>query len=302
MGVYRNGDTDFTAIAIDREEQIAAEMMTVTLQANREANRMNELEMRLFEEFLISGMVFLKESWGWRRNRKDTWSDIVNPEYIFFDGVMQDVRHWDCSIIGQIHDMTFNELTGTFAKNKEDYYKLTEIYKEARDINYLNSHYQNIYSHNYERGDFFTPLDMTMCRVIEVWTKEQKPRYRCHDYLTGEYYKIEENEIGFIRQENEARFKVGLQEGIEKDDIPFIEAEWFIDDYWYYRFITPLGDILQEGETPFDHKEHPYTMKIYPFIDGKPHSLVEDSIDQQKFINELITLYIMMAKHSAKDY
>lgn len=300
MGVYRNQDTDFTAIAIDREEQIAAEMMTVTLQANREANRMNELEMRLFEEFLISGMVFLKESWGWRRNRKDTWSDIVNPEYIFFDGVMQDVRHWDCSIIGQIHDMTFNELTGTFAKNKEDYYKLTEIYKEARDINYLNSHYQNIYSHNYERGDFFTPLDMTMCRVIEVWTKEQKPRYRCHDYLTGEYYKIEENEIGFIRQENEARFKEGLQEGIEKDDIPFIEAEWFIDDYWYYRFITPLGDILQEGETPFDHKEHPYTMKIYPFIDGKPHSLVEDSIDQQKFINELITLYIMMAKHSAK--
>jgi hypothetical protein len=300
MGVYRNQDTDFTAIAIDREEQIAAEMMTVTLQANREANRMNELEMRLLEEFLISGMVFLKESWGWRRNRKDTWSDIVNPEYIFFDGVMQDVRHWDCSIIGQIHDMTFNELTGTFAKNKEDYYKLTEIYKEARDINYLNSHYQNIYSHNYERGDFFTPLDMTMCRVIEVWTKEQKPRYRCHDYLTGEYYKIEENEIGFIRQENEARFKEGLQEGIEKDDIPFIEAEWFIDDYWYYRFITPLGDILQEGETPFDHKEHPYTMKIYPFIDGKPHSLVEDSIDQQKFINELITLYIMMAKHSAK--
>jgi hypothetical protein len=41
-------------------------------------------------------------------------------------------------------------------------------------------------------------------------------------------------------------------------------------------------------------------MKIYPFIDGKPHSLVEDSIDQQKFINELITLYVLMAKHSAK--
>lgn len=300
IGVYKNQDMDFTAVAIDREEQSVAEMMTIALQSNRDLNRMQEIELRLFDEFLTSGLSFLKESWGWRKNRKDTWTDVVNPNYMFFDGVMQDVRHWDCDIIGQIHDMKFNELVSKFATSKEDYRRLSEIYTNARDSTYMASYYQQVYNYGHENGDFFTPQDHNMCRVIEVWNKEQKPRYRCHDYLTSEYFVIEENQYGYLEQINGMRLKQGIEDGIPQDEIPFIEAEWFMDSYWYYRFLSPLGDILQEGETPFQHKEHPYTIKIYPFIDGKPHSLVEDSIDQQKFINELITLYVLMAKHSAK--
>ena len=300
IGVYKNQDTDFTAVAIDREEQSVAEMMTIALQSNRDLNRMQEIELRQFEEFIISGLAFMKESWGWRKNRKDTWTDLINPNYMFFDGVMQDVRHWDCDIIGQIHDMSFTELASKFATTKEEYRQLTEIYANARDATYMASYYHQVYSYGHERGDFFVPQDHNMCRVIEVWSKEQKPRYRCHDYATGEYYVVDENEYSYLAQINGMRLKEGTEQGIPQEDIPFIEAEWFMDSYWYYRFLTPLGHVLQEGETPFDHKEHPYTIKIYPFIDGKPHSLVEDSIDQQKFINELITLYVLMAKHSAK--
>ncbi len=300
IGVYRNQDTDFTAVAIDREEQSVAEMMTITLQSNRDLNRMQEVELRLFEEFLISGLAFMKESWGWRKNRKDTWTDLVNPNFMFYDGVMQDVRHWDCDIIGQIHDMTFNELASKFATDQNDYRKLTEIYANARNPVFMASYYQQILDLGHENNDFFVPKDHNMCRVIEVWNKEQKPRYRCHDYAPGEYYVVEVEEYDNIAQINGARQQQGLEEGIPKEEIPFIEAEWFMDSYWYYRYLTPLGHVLQEGETPFLHKEHPYTIKIYPFIDGKPHSLVEDSIDQQKFINELITLYVLMAKHSAK--
>lgn len=300
IGVYKNQDTDFTAVAIDREEQSVAEMVTIMLQSNRDRNSMREIELRLFEEFVISGLSFLKESWGWRKNRKDTWTDIVNPNYIFFDGVMQDVRHWDCDIIGQIHDMSFNEVVSKFATNPAEYRKLAEIYANARDSTFMASYYSNIYDYGRERSDFFVPADNNMCRVIEVWNTEQKPRFRCHDYATGEYFVVEENEYSMLEQINGQRRDQGTAEGIPIEEIPFIECEWFMDSYWYYRFLTPLGHVLQEGETPFDHKEHPYTMKIYPFIDGKPHSLVEDSIDQQKFINELITLYVLMAKHSAK--
>lgn len=300
LGIYKSQDVDFTAIAKDREEQSVAEMMTVTLQSNRDANRMNEIQRSLAEEFLISGTVFLKESWGWRKGKKDTWSDIVNPNYIFFDGAMQDVRHWDCDIIGQIHDMYFSDICSMFATSKEDYKRLQEIYANSRNDVFMNSYYQQIYYYGRERGDFFTPLDQSMCRVIEVWSKEQKPRYRCHDYLNGEFYVIEESEINLVGNENAKRLQQAQADGIPQEEVPFIETEWFIDSYWYYRFLSPLGDVLQEGETPFRHHEHPYTMKIYPFIDGKPHSLVEDSIDQQKFVNELITLYMLMAKHSAK--
>ena len=300
IGVYKNQDTDFTVIARDRDEQSIGEMFTITLQANRDLNRMGELEIRLLEEFLISGTIFVKESWGWRKNTKDTWTDIVNPNYIFYDGVMQDVRHWDCDIIGQIHDMYFNDVCSLFATNKSDYEKLREIYANAMDERFMSSYYQNIYYHGHERGDFFIPLDPSMCRVIEIWSKEQKPRYHCHDYLKGDYYKIEIEDLPFVEEENRKRLKQGMDQGIPKEDIPFIEVEWFIDNYWYYRFLSPLGDVLQEGESPFSHKEHPYTIKIYPFIDGKPHSFIEDSIDQQKFINELITLYMLMARSSAK--
>lgn len=300
IGVYKEQGIDFTAVAIDREEQSVAEMMTIALQANRELNCMKELELRLFEEFVISGLAFMKESWGWKKNRKDTWTDLVNPNYMFFDGAMQDVRHWDCDIIGQIHDMSFKELANKFATTKEEYRQLTEIYANARDSTYMASYYHQVYSYGHERGDFFVPQDHNMCRVIEVWSKEQKPRYRCHDYATGEYFIVEENEYNLLEQINGIRLKEGTEQGIPQEEIPFIEAEWIMDSYWYYRYLTPLGHVLQEGETPFDHKEHPYTIKIYPFIDGKPHSLVEDSIDQQKFINELITLYVLMAKHSAK--
>ena len=73
-----------------------------------------KLSLSLFREFVISGLALLRKEWGWKKRRKDTWTNIVNPEYIFFDGAMQDVRHWDCSIIGQIHDLSLQEVKTAF--------------------------------------------------------------------------------------------------------------------------------------------------------------------------------------------
>ena len=38
---------------------------------------------RTFEEFLISGAAFHKESFGWRDNKMDCWTDIISPNHIF---------------------------------------------------------------------------------------------------------------------------------------------------------------------------------------------------------------------------
>lgn len=301
IGVFKNQGTDFRAVALDREEQSVAEMMSATLQANRDINLMNELELSLFREFLISASVYVKEEWGWKKRRKDSWTSIVNNDNIFHDGKMEDVRHWDCDIIGQIHDMTLQEVKSVFAKNPKDAQVIEDLYAHAVDDEYLQSNYLYIYnSRRNQNGSFYTPSNANLCRVIEVWTLEHRPIYRCHDYMKGEYFEIAEEDIDLISEENGRRRNEYIAEGIEEGEIPYIEAEWVIAPFWYYRFMSPLGDVFQEGETPFDHKEHPYTMKIYPFLDGKPHSLVEDSIDQQKFVNELITLYMLMAKHSAK--
>jgi len=49
--------------------------------------------------------------------------------------------------------------------------------------------------------------------------------------------------------------------------------------------LSPFGDILDEGEIPYEHKSHPYVFKAYPFIDGEIHSFVSDVIDQQRYTN-----------------
>ena len=57
---------------------------------------------------------------------------------------------------------------------------------------------------------------------------------------------------------------------------------------------------MKEGETPYAHGSHPYVFKAYPFIDGEIHSFVADVIDQQRYINRLITMHDWILRSSAK--
>ena len=85
-----------------------------------------------------------------------------------------------------------------------------------------------------------------------------------------------------------------------ESEVPLIEYEYMIQSYWYYRYLSPFGDILDEGESPYSHGSHPYTMKAYPFVDGEIHSFVSDIIDQQRYINHYIILNDFVTKASAK--
>lgn len=301
LGVYRSQSKEPTCTARDRDEQKLGETMSTILQYNWQLNRMQEVNSRTFEDFLIGGMVIHKKSWGWRNDRYDCWTDYVNPNNIFIDNSMRDFRGWDCSFIGEIHDISFEELCRTFAHSPEDFHRLKDIYHDARNRKYVLSSWQQFGHSSLKNLDFLCPYDTTLCRVIEVWRKESKPRYRCHDYLNGDYYKIEvEDYEEMVDQVNTERLEEGLSAGMDRDEIPLIEVEWFMDDYWYFYFLTPFGQILQEGETPYEHKSHPYVFKIYPFLDGEPHSFVSDVIDQQRYVNRLITLYDWIMRASAK--
>ena len=300
MGVYRSQSKEPTCTARDRDEQKLGETMSVALQCNYQVNRMTEINGRTFEEFLISGAAFQKESFGWRNDKMDAWTDMVSLNHVFIDSTMRDIRHWDCSLIGEVHDVTFEDLCSKFAKSSDDYAELRDIYNRASNREYLMTYASKFGENNLKNIDFLNPYDINLCRVIEVWRLEQKPRFRCHDYLNGDYYKDEINNEKAIITENNNRIAEGLSGGMERDDIPLIEYEWFMDSYWYYRFLTPFGNVLSEGETPFKHKSHPYTLKLYPFIDGEIHSFVADVIDQQRYVNRLIMLNDWVIRSSAK--
>lgn len=302
IGVFRGQATEPTCTARDREEQRQAETMSTVLQYNMQLNRMTEVYARTMEEYLISGLIVHRKWYGWRNDKMDCWTDYVQPNNFFIDNHMRDFRAWDCSFIGEIHDISFERLCEQFAKTPEDYRTLAEIYRQARDKSMCLHVWEDFgYSRDDVNADFLTPRDEAMCRVIEVWRLESKPRYRCHDYNNGEIFKIDVEDFdAVVGAENQRRLEQGERNGIPRNEIPFIKYEWFMDSYWYYYYLTPFGDILAEGETPYAHKSHPYVIKAYPFIDGEIHSFVSDVIDQQRYTNRLITLNDWVIRASAK--
>lgn len=301
LGVYRSQAKEPTCTARDRDEQRIGETMSTILQCNMQINRMNELYARSMEEFLISGMIVHRKWYGWRNDKYDCWTDYVNPNNFFIDNNMRDFRGWDVSCLGEVHDVSFEDVCAEFATCPEDYERLSRIYHRAREKRFLRQAYEKFGYSETKNIDFLFTNDPTRCRVIEVWRKESKPRYHCHDYNNGEMFKVDiEDFEELVVKVNDERIENGLSLGMELDDIPLIQYEWKIDEYWYFYYLTPFGHILKEGETPYDHGSHPYVFKVYPYIDGEIHSFVADVIDQQRYTNRLITLYDWIMRASAK--
>lgn len=301
VGVFRSQSKEPTCTARDRDEQKLGETMSTILQCNRQLNRMNELEARTMEEFLISGAAIHRKSYGWREGKMDCWTDNVPPNNFFIDNNMRDFRGCDVSCLGEVHDISFGQLCEQFAQSPADYRRLKDIYKWAQKKEFLATYAERFGYSRLQNYDFLFTSEPGRCRVIEVWRKEQKPRYRCHDYQNGDIYKINEEDYDYyVTQVNMQRMKLGREQGMEDEDIPLVKADWFMDNYWYFYYLSPFGDILREGETPFEHGSHPYVFKFYPFIDGEIHSFVADVIDQQRYTNRLITLYDWVIRATAK--
>lgn len=301
LGVYRSQSKEPTCTARDRDEQKLGETMSTILQCNMQLNRMSEVYARTMEEFLISGFVVHRKSFGWRNGKEDCWTDYVQPNNFFIDNNMRDFRGWDVSVLGEVHDVSFGQLCEQFATCPEDFQRLRQIYTLASRREYLSSFAERFGYSRLNNYDFLFTTAPDRCRVIEVWRKEQKPRYRCHDYLNGDIYKIDiEDFHKEVTAVNEARIEQARESGIDLEDVPLVKATWFMDDYWYFYYLTPFGDILKEGETPFEHRSHPYVFKAYPFIDGEIHSFVSDVIDQQRYTNRLVTMYDWIMRASAK--
>lgn len=316
MGVYRKQNKTPVCIARDREEQRLGETMTSMLEYNSKINEKKELDARMFEEFLISGLAIQKESYGLRGKRQDCWTDNINPNFFFMDGTMNDVRMNDVTIIGELHDISFGQLASTFAHSNADIQRLQEIYKNARNREMLEGYLDTFRRNTADLVSFLAPYNLSLCRVIEIWTKEQRKALWCHDYLTGDAYIDSYASLNDIEKENRSRMEDNRMKDMQGnylldesgeirlqmpvDQVPLIEYEYIIENYWYYRFMSPFGDVIEEGESPYQHGEHPYTVRAYPFIDGEIHPFVSDVIDQQRYINHYIILNDFIVKSSAK--
>lgn len=300
LGVFSSTQTQPVCVSRERDKQNKGEMMSATLQYVYQLNKLWELDRRNLEYFLISGMAAFKSTFGWRDNKMDVWTDLVNYNNIFFDNDMTDPRHRDCHLIGEIHEVSLYDVMAQFAESSPRKAKIIrDIYNycdRETTINYAKNLTDDIARHR----NFFIPDNDARCRVIEVWRKESKERLLVHDRLSGDFYKTETEEESALAAENERRRAEQAASGIEENELKLIDYNWFIDNYWCFYFLSPRGDVLKEGETPYWHESHPYSFKVYPFYDRQVFPFVSDFIDQQRYINRLITLQDFMMRASAK--
>lgn len=291
LGLYANSQSEPIVVARDRAEVKASEMMTVMLQYVCDINAFKEIDRRGLEEALVSAIYISNDQYIWdsERERFEVYMSNENPNNVFFNSSMLDVRMKDIDLIGVLRDYSFDELRSVFANTKEQAHYLAEIYRSAQThTNYIQN--KAFFDNSIIKSkNFYQPQDPSKYRVIEVWRLETAERLRVHDTLTGEFYKAEAKERERFDEINRERIDELVELGGVAEDALLIEYEDFFDRYWYYRYLTPDGVCLKEGETPFVHKSHPFVITAYPLIDGEIHSKIYDVIDQQRYINRYIT-------------
>ncbi|MDR1937049.1 MAG: hypothetical protein LBQ73_00940, partial [Tannerellaceae bacterium] len=229
-GVFQSTQTEPVCVSRDRDEQDKGEMMSATVQYVYQLNKLWGLDSSNFQYFLITGMAAFRSTYGWRNGKMDVWTDIVNYNRIFFDNHMEDPRHWDCHLIGEIHDVGLYDVMAQFADGSpgkaEEIRRIYSYCDHERTVTYLESNLtENVKRHL----NFFIPKDNTRCRVIEVWKKESKERLLVHDKLTGDFYKVEIEDEKGLMAENSRRIAEQTAAGVLPDDMRLIEYQWFID-------------------------------------------------------------------------
>lgn len=307
FGLHAKQETEPVCYARSEDSKSLSDMMSAALQTNWQNTYMADMLDVVFAEYLISGAAFTKESYEERDELHDSYTDYVNPYYMFWEAG-SDPAHRDVRMIGYLHDIAPAELYFRFAKPK---YGLT--IKDLNDIFHigtvgeagLNENYQEQNrQHDYNNVSFYTASDAGLCRVIEVWREEVKPRFQCHDPLATSqadaYFRVEKEDLKYVLAKNRERMQLYIKQGVAPEKRAYITAEEIVDKYWHYTFLSPEGCILCEGETPYDYKSHPFSMTLFPYINGEIHPFMSFFIDQQRYINRLVMMNDMAVRSAVK--
>jgi hypothetical protein len=299
LGQFRENETKAIVLSRQSGKGMEAEMMSYALEYVHQINQLPEVDARCYEEYGLSGASIQKLTYRFLKEREteDLWVENKNPAMMFFNTDLQDIRMTDLRRIGEIIDITMAELIGVFARTPEDVERIRSLYTDRTPEYFYFS--TGLTAQEVDSLDFYFPRNLFKCRVIEVWELKSAWRTYAHDYADGSMsivpYSLDE-----IRQINMERVKKGMAQGIPPDDIPQIDAQPKYDQFWWVKFLTPWGDLLYECETPYEHKEHPFVIRLYPLLDGEVWGFVEDIIDQQRYINRLIILQDFMIGAGAK--
>ena len=300
-GQFRTDTSKSVVVSRTPEKGKESEMLSNALQYSLTSiNNSRDLDARVLEEYLISGLAVQRISYEYipELKKKDVLIRNQNRNVMFWNGDIEDIRGYDVRVIGRMIDCTIDELLVNLGSTPERCAELKKIYSLA-SLEY----YTTIDANNPElfyNKNFYLPLDNSKCRVIEVWEKRLVEQMCIHDWMDGiEFYA--DWTKSQLKAANDLRISKYASDGVAPEDVPIMEGTQENVMKWFFTYYSPYGHILREGESPFEHGSHPFVTLFYPLLDGKITGLATDLIDAQRQVNRLLIMNEMILSSSVKN-
>lgn len=301
-GQMLSNPTQPVVISRTEDDVPLSDMLTNALQKGLDLNKYGIQRISHLESLLSAGYCVAKVRYGvWdTKNRSDVKIDFININKFFFNQDAENPTLSDIHRVGEIHDLTWNELLRDFyTGSASDEVTLRREYGEAREIALSLG---NTAENNLLSLDFYGSNDTSRYRVYEVWIKKTRKVEHVHDKAKGEEIFDEVNGSKYYNAINEMRRTQMEAYGVDAEVIEsqLIDHKTIIEEYWEGRWLTPTGVCLKKMETPYAHQSHPYIIGCMPRVDGVSKPVFSHINDTQRTINRHATMIDYAIANSAK--
>lgn len=324
-GSYMRQKSEPRYIPFGEDGTEGAEMLSRALITNwrRTYNNMSTQLANAIENFLVRGVAVMGESYERVADgRFDARTKLYDHRKVAIESAMNDPLMDDISLIGIIHDVRPNDFLAKFGTRIKSatLEAVKNEYGRIKDSEQSYVELDNNERNSLDYLDFYNNNDPLRWRFYEIWTKEIKNMILCVDPArpVDPFKVVDVDKLGLeeydgltVLQENERRRKEAQEFGIPDDEVPYIDYGQygedgdfdgtgpFVDEYWYVRFITPRGTVIDEYVSPYECG-CPITVVKFPYINGEVHSYISDVLPQQRYINRLVTLNDVSIRSAAK--
>ena len=308
--------------SVDADEEDYVNTFNEFLRQNCNNNNKAEHDADQFEKHALYGFVCDKVKWAFRQGREDVYIDPVDI-YDLAVPVFKKKDLEDIEFIAEGHEETWPRMLKLFAKKPGDEEELKRIYTAAKTELPIQGRNDTGMNQTENLDDFYHAKTIGKYRYIEIWTLERNRALWCHDRLNASAGFRPLKDKAEIDAENAQRKQDNIMKDengvpildengkpqlyVPEDEVALIEYEPGIEEFWYYRMISPNGYLLDEGISPYkvirdgySFYYHPYVFLAYPCIEGEIRSFVDRIIDRQRQYNHDNIMLDFIIMNSAK--
>lgn len=324
VGLVRQQRATASCTAVDPNEEDYISFFNEYLRQNDNNNNRQEMDARLFYEFCVYGFIGMSTVWDRRDGREGIFNDKVDIYKLavppFFKPDLTDIE-----IFGVAHDLTWREILAKFTDGSDGQaQQLNEIYLQTQTHYSPEQGYQATGEAQLTGlEDFLHSSIQGKYRVIEVWTKESRQSLWVHDWNKGDAGFMPMGVMPELDAENESRKRgnVMMDENglpildengeemyyVDPEKLNLIEYEPQMETFWYRRYITPNGYLLDARESPYFVLRNgyrcsiqPYSFLAYPCLQGEVKSLIMRMENNQRTLNHYMMMINFVVANGAK--